>query len=213
MKGNNPKQDLNRASGNNPDGNTPSPPSPPDPYDPARLRLTQDFATAAGVRRVHAIIPVRKPANTWFVRTHPDEAYRLETAVLEIKEDRETYLVAPEIRPELVAEPAFSPRLLVTAVNRQGVPFVWPIRLPGPDGRIDSWSQSALEAANDARDAWVRVSANMGLGGYEISVAPAQHAEPIWPDLPFAKILEIAFRDKLIDRRDHPVLRRLRGEV
>jgi hypothetical protein len=103
--------------------------------------------------------------------------------------------------------------LLVLAINRQNVPFLWPIRLPGPNGKIDNWSRSALEASNKARERWVRISANTTLGAYEIAVANASLGEPDWPDLPFQDILRIAFRDRMIDSLDHIVLQRLRGEV
>jgi hypothetical protein len=53
----------------------------------------------------------------------------------------------------------------------------------------------------------------MSLQAYDITVAPGQVAEPAWPDLSFQQIIKIAFRDKMIDEWNHPVLRRLRGEV
>jgi hypothetical protein len=58
-----------------------------DPYNLAALRLSQDFASAVGVKRLIATIPVRKPSREWFIRTHPDPAFRLQTAVLDLKED------------------------------------------------------------------------------------------------------------------------------
>jgi hypothetical protein len=103
--------------------------------------------------------------------------------------------------------------MLIWSVSRQGVPFLWPIRLPGEDGKLDSWSQSAMDAAEAAKSSWVRITANMGLQGYEFLSATAQLAEPDWPDLGLGKVLEIAFRGKLIDSWDHVVLRRLRGEI
>lgn len=36
------------------------------------------------------------------------------------------------------------PKMLFTAVDRQGVPFLWPVRSPTEDGRLDAWNQSAL---------------------------------------------------------------------
>jgi hypothetical protein len=30
------------------------------------------------------------------------------------------------------------------AVNRQGILFLWPVRLPTEDGRLDAWDQAAL---------------------------------------------------------------------
>jgi hypothetical protein len=193
---------------------TVAPSADDDPFNPKRLRLTQDFASAVGVRKVLTTVPVRKPAREWWVRTHPDPDYRLETAVLELQEDRETYLVDPALWPELASEPAFSPRLLIAGVNRQGVAFLWPIKLPGPDGKIIAWHRSALDAAEQARSAWTRVYADMSLGAYRVEVAPALgRFEPAWPDLPMGEWLRIAFRDKFITAGDHPTLRQLRGEV
>lgn len=185
----------------------------PDPFDPASLRLTGDFTAATGVKKLLLTVAVKKPEKSWFVRTHPDESYRLQTAVIELKEDRETYLVNPNLWPELAGESTFAPRALFTAVNRQGVPFLWPCRLPGTDGKLDEWGRSTLEAADRARCAWVRVSANMSLGAYDVFEATGSLPEPEWPTVPFGDLLRVAFKGRMIDTLDHPVLRRLRGEV
>src|SRR5262245_16058478 len=115
----------------------------PDPFDPASLRLTQDFAANLGVKKALVTVPVRKPDKTWFVRVHPDQTYSVETMVLELKEEREVYLVTRPLWGQLATESAVSPRVIVTAINRQGVLFLWPVRLPGPDGRLDDWNRSA----------------------------------------------------------------------
>jgi hypothetical protein len=179
--------------------------------DLAALRLSQDFDASLGVKRALLTVPVRKPAREWFVRTNP--ALRIETCVLELKEDRETYLVVPALRSELASESTFGPRALFVAMNRQGVLFVWPIRLPGPDGKIDDWNRSALEAASMAETQWIRVASNMPLGAYDVFIASADWPEPSWPDLPLSEILRIAFKGRVIDSLDHPVLKRLRGEA
>lgn len=187
----------------------------PDPFDPAALRLSDAGMAGLGVKKALLSVPVRKPDRSWFVRTHPDSAYRLQTAVVELKEDRggETYLVAPHLWPALAGESTFSPRALFTAVNRQGVPFIWPVRLPAADGRLDEWSRTALEAADLARTGWIRAAANMALGAYDVFQATGDLPEPEWPDLPFRELLRVAFRERFIQSEDHPVLRRLRGEV
>ena len=189
----------------------PQTPSQPAAIDLAKLRLTQDFASQVGVKKIITTMPIRKPDRQWFNRVHPDPDWRLETAVLEVKEDRETYLVKPELWSELPGE--LVPKVLFTAVNRQNVVFLWPVRLPGHDGRHDSWNRSALEAAAYAQQGWVRVAANMSLGAYEIFQASADLPEPEWPDIPFQKLVEIAFKDRYIQTLDHPVVRRLRGEL
>jgi hypothetical protein len=187
------------------------PATPFSPFDPAALRLNQNFAESTGVKKLVTTIPVRKPNKQDFVRVHSDPAFRLETAVLEFKEDRETYLVAPHLWSELVGE--LTPKVLFTAMNRQKVLFVWAIRLPNEDGRHDEWNASALEAAQAAQKKWVRVSANMSLGAYDVFEASADLPEPEWGDMDFTKILEVAFKGRYIDNLDHPALRRLRGEV
>ena len=188
-------------------------PTPPDPFDPDSLRLGQDFAANPGVKKALLTVPVRKPDKAWFVRVRPEPEYRLPTYVLELKEERETYLVAPPLWPCLADEPTFSTRAIFTAMNRQGVLFLWPVRLPGPDGRVDSWSASAMEAAQQAQTQWVRVTANLSLGAYDVYAATAAIPEPKWPDEPLQKLLSVGFKDRLIDRLDHPVLLRLRGEA
>jgi len=193
---------------------TGSPSSPiPDPFDLSRLRLSQDFQTAAGVKKVLATVPVRKPSKEWWIKTHHDPAYRLDTCVIELKEDSELYLVDPSLWNELTGESTFGPRSLITTMNRQGVVFLWPIRLPGCDGRLDDWNRSALEAANMATSKWVRVQANMSLGAYELYEASANWTEIEWAVPSFQELLKIAFKDRFIRAMDHPVVRRLRGEA
>ena len=63
-----------------------------------------------------------------------------------------------------------------------------------------------------AKAKWVRIKANMNLGAYEMYVAENEKIpDPTWPELSFDEIIRIAFRDRLIDSPDHPVIKRLRG--
>ena len=180
------------------------------PFDPSHLRLSQNFASTIGVKKALVTVPVRKPNRQDYVRVHPDEEFRLETAVRELHEERETYLVEPSLWPELPGE--LTPKVLFTTINRQGVITIWPVRLPDENGRLDNWSSSALEAAKLAEDKWVKIVANMSLGAYEVYEATGNIPDPEWPDKSFIDILEVAFKGLYITEPDHPVLRRLRGE-
>jgi hypothetical protein len=184
-----------------------------DPFDLESLRLPQDFATAVEVERPITTIPVGKPSNEVFFRIRQDPAYQLQAAILELKEDREIYLVAGNLRSALTTEKTVSSRLVVVGITRQATLFVWPIRLPDPDGRIDSWSQSALAIAAEAQTRWVRMVSDHGIRAYRPEFPKLVFPDPNWPPLSLQAIIRIAFRDKLIDRWDHHVLRRLRGEV
>ena len=55
------------------------------------------------------------------------------------------------------------------------------------------------------------MQANMALGAYEIFAAEQHLSEPEWPELSTDELLEIAFKNKIIDRPDHLVLLQLRG--
>lgn len=187
----------------------------PDPFDPAALRLAGELNVDVQVKRAITAVPVRKPNKGEFVRVHPDPTYRLTTFTLEHREDgTETYLVAPQLGGQLAGiEKAVSPRTLTLCVNRHGVPFLWPLRPVARDGRRDEWARSALEAAELATRSWVRVEADMNAGCYACLVAQGRLPEPEWPALELREILRVAFRDRFITDMNHPVLRKLRGEV
>lgn len=199
-----------------PDTNPPAPAAAgaaPDPFDPASLRLGDNLNASFGVKKVLLSLAVRKPDKSWWIRAHPSEDYRLQTGVIELKADRSTelYLVSQALWAELVVEVTFRPKLLVTAINRQGTPFLWEVNLPRPDGRPDEWSRTALEAVRFATTGWVRVTA--GSNSYEVYQTTATLPEPEWPDVAFRDLLRIAFKERFINDLNHPILRKLRGEV
>ena len=70
---------------------------------------------------------------------------------------------------------------------------------------------SAATAVQQAMARWIRVKANMSLRAYEIFQAESAIPDQVWPDLSFAEITRIAFKDRMITSPDHPVIKRLRG--
>jgi hypothetical protein len=186
-----------------------TPTTPPDPFDPENLRLSQSFVETAGVKKLRLTIPVRKPSAQDFVRVHPDPLYRENFPMIELKDEREEYIVTASLVPELTGE--FVTKTLFTAINRQGTLFFWPVRLPAPDGKMLEWWRSAREATELAMHDWVRVKPNMNMGAYDVFKAETASAEPEWPQEDFWTLIRIAFRDHLITTIDHPVIKRLRG--
>jgi hypothetical protein len=183
-----------------------------DPFDLASLRLDQTYSDGVAVKKLITTIRVGKPHRQHFVRVHPDAAYRVSpVATIELKDDRETYLVAPTMATELADE--FRPVGLFTAITRGGTLFLWPVPLPGLDGKHNPWHRSAMIAVEKAQDRWVRVAANMEAGGYDISEATANIGEPDWPDMPFSEMVRIAFEGRVIDRPNHPLILKLRGAM
>ena len=173
------------------------------------IRLSPDAAATAGTREVLRHVPVRKPNRTEFARVHPDADMQLETGVFVDREEREVYFVVPELRAELAGE--LKPVLLVTAISRQGVVFLWPVPLPDEGGRWNAWAETAREAYELAKTEWVRLAADMSLGAYRVYQAEGQLSAPVWPDKSLSELLKLGFKDRIVDSAEHPVVKRLRG--
>jgi hypothetical protein len=181
-----------------------------DPFDPASLRLDQSFLQHQGAKKLLTEVPVRKPGRQEFVRVHPSSDFRVSLiAIIELKEEREFYLVPPNMAPDLPSEIDLAS--LFTSINRQGDLFLWPVKLPKSDGRRDRWRSSSMTGAELAMAKWVRMTANMTAGLYDIFEAIGNIPDPTWPEYDFRKLLEVAFNGMIVDRHDHPVINRLHG--
>ncbi len=180
-----------------------------DPYDLAKLRVSQDFLETTNVKKLLTTVPIRKPNSQDFIRVHPSPQFRDLFAFIELRDDGDIYVANLAAVPELQTECFIA--TLFTAINRAGVLFLWPVRVPASDGRANDWHVSAATAAQQAMPRWIRVKANMSLRAYEIFQAESAIPDPVWPDLSFAEITRIAFKDRLITSPDHPVIKRLRG--
>ena len=183
-----------------------------DPWGLESLRLTQAFDEAVGVSKQLTVVPVRKPGRQEFIQVRPGDDWRLDTAILDFKEESESYLIHPDLWSYLSDDVTF--RRLVVTINRQGVLAVWPLKLPSADGRLDAWSRSALDAAHLAESAWIKLQSNRSLGAYDVYRGADDLPPPEWPGgYDFQAVLDLAFRDFRIDSLDHPVIRRLHGKV
>jgi hypothetical protein len=191
--------------------NNPTKPSEsPDPFDLASLRLNPSFLETAGVKKLITTVPSHRPNPQDFVRVRPEPEFRENFAMIELREDREKYIVHPEILSELLNEVSYE--TLFTTINRQGVVSLWPVKLITPDSKRNDWARSMREAAEMAMTKWIRVKANLNLNAYEIYIAECEVADPVWPDLTFPDLIKIAYRDRMIAALDHPVVKRLRGQ-
>ena len=100
-----------------PPGDQPDEQAEPNPFDPERLRINLDFAEGVGVKKAIITIPVRKPNGQDYIRVHPNPAFRLTVALIELKDDRETYLVLPSIARDIPGE--YYTATMYTAINRR----------------------------------------------------------------------------------------------
>jgi hypothetical protein len=186
-----------------------------DPFDPselAKLRLSQDFSELTLVKPVLTNVACRKPHKQEFIRVRPGEDHRFTTGCYTDRDSRETYLVGPDVRDYLAGDVV--PTLLVVCLSRNStIPFIWPLTIPGVDGRPNRWHESAMEAARIAEKEWVKVRSDMSAGAYIPHVAYGKLSDPDWNSvLSIEELLKLAFKDRFIASEDHVVIRRLRGE-
>jgi hypothetical protein len=183
----------------------------PAPLSLQQLALPQNFGALAGIKKAIVSVPIRKPSNQAYVRVRPGDAWRFQCAMLQLKEDGECYLVLPHLYLELANE--VRPKIVYTGINRDGSVFMWPINAPGEDGRLDAWSESAHVAAQMAETSWIRLVANRTVGAYDVMEASQLAETPQWPDKSFEELVQIAFKGRVIEHLDHPIVKRLRGEI
>ena len=175
------------------------------------LRLSVDEVDTIGSKEILTRVPVRRPQRGEYVRVNPNPEMSIVVTIYTDKDDRdEVFFVAPSMRGVLAED--LKAVLLVTAISRRGTLFIWPLQIPSEENPIGrSWHESARKAAEIAKGTWVRIIADKSLGGYRARAAEGKLADPVWPEVTFNELLEIAFQDRIIQSGDHPVVRRLRG--
>jgi hypothetical protein len=157
-------------------------------------------------------ISVDKPPKQAYVRVHPSPEMRITIAAIITEENREMYLVPPDMRVNVAGE--YAVFRLNVAMDREGAIFLWPLKLPAAGARPNPWTESMALAIETAKKSWVRVSANMAGQRYNIQVANNQQIGNPWREnLSMEDLVSSAFEGRVIDTDDHPVIRKLRGEV
>lgn len=178
----------------------------------ANLRLPPTFGKQGAFVKEVMRIQVGKPNQNSFFRVSNDPEMFLETYLVRLKERNENYIVSPDLWEQLLMEPTFKPYRIVVGVTRQGTPFLWPLKLPGPDGKLDDWSQAALEIAEISKTHWTRMISNMEAGSYEAFHPANCQIQPVWPNKTLQELVDLGFKGRIITNMDHAVLRELRGE-
>jgi len=183
----------------------------PSKFDLNELRLPANYGATFGVKKVLNSVSVGKPNKAQFFRIHASQEMTFLAMILEQKETRETYLVRPDVADQ-IAELVRAVQLLV-GVDRQGNAFLVPVTLPGLDGRRNKWHESLAQACELAKAKWIRIAANMGVGAYDVFEAQAELMPPEWPEYGLDQMIEVAFRGKIVESLEHPVVRSLLGRV
>jgi hypothetical protein len=152
-------------------------------------------------------VDVRKPRKTEWFRCHPE----MLTEMFVIQRDDQFYAVRPDIASELGDE--IRAAFITAAVNDDGQLFLWPILKPRADGNGAQLFDQALEDLSLSRAAWVRRQWDRGAKTYRIAQAKTDK-EPGWPqNVDITAWIDKAFKNSFIDDIEHPIVRKLRGEL
>lgn len=175
----------------------------PDPFDLDNLILPQDFAPL-GEKQITRL-RVKKPHRLEWVAVHPKLEIRVMLFERSYEMDKEIFIVARPMVDTFREEG--KPCMLYPYVTQDGALRLWPVRLPDPDtGKLDSYSETAHDAATRYRGKWIRVAANRREAQYEVTLMKRKAAPPRFPDLTEEEMLRLAFKDKVIDSLDHPAI-------
>lgn len=175
------------------------------------LRLSQNYAAVSFGKLVNVLVPVAKPPKANFFQVHPGQEYSTILNLLDGSKlgNEGMYAVGPEVAP-LVQDQLRLTQLRL-GVTSQGAPYLVPVPLAGPDGRLNAWHLSLARAVDMAQTRWIRLSANMMRGGYDVFEAIGQLPEPQWPVESFENLLEIAFKGRVITDESHLLVQQLLG--
>jgi hypothetical protein len=178
--------------------------------DLEQFKIDMKEAGLEGAEEQLSTVAVRKPPAEEYVRVHPSREMTITVALHENRDNftSEHYIVMPKM---LGLRGAFYAQLYPT-VTRSGAAMMWPVKLP-TGGAGNPWYESALKGAELAKASWIRIFADPGQKQYRIMKALSEFDAPVFPEKSLNELLEIAFKGRIIDSDDHPICRRLRGEV
>jgi len=175
------------------------------------LRLPANYGATLGVKKLLTTVPIGKPKKPQFFRTHLDDEMTFAAMLLEQKESRESYIVVTGVADQI--SELVRPVRLHVAIDRQNNVFLIPVPLPNEAGTRNPWHESLAQAVENAKTKWLRINANMHVGGYDVYEAEGQLPEPDWPAHDIDSLIKVAFRGKIITDLDHPIVQSLLGKL
>ena len=147
---------------------------------------------------------LHKPQRNAFCRVHPEHEMVLTAFLVGM----DLWFISAELAAQINA--SVDEYRLVLAVTRQQEYFLWPIRIPRGRSASNPWNVTHLEAAEQSKTFWTRMSSNQGQKKYDVHVAEYTD-DPVWPAEKFETLVKKALRGRVVDSLDHPIARQLSG--
>ena len=182
-----------------------------DEFSPENLRLLNKIDLRDLVTTELVEIPARKPKKDEWFRVHPD--YQQQGGILEIDSENKVFWVSKKMQSQVAHDPCFTFRLCVLCVNREGVPFIWPVKTDveaGDNG--NKHIRIPFAAMTGGRKKWTRLYWSMEKREHVVISNELLDA-PKFPDKPFPELLKLAFKGAVISTVDHPAILNLKGKA
>jgi hypothetical protein len=176
--------------------------------------------TIAGVEPLQDRLSIMKIADANdFVRLHPDEdtywSVPLCFVSVPIKgtKNDQLHLIDEEIALGYVPSKKIQRYRLALASKPYDVFFFCKVPVVNLD---NAFNKTALEGCEKAKTTWVQAVSRKDQGHDDYQIIPAKNPkafpEPKWPTQSLEELIQIAFKDCIIDYDEHPALLRLIGD-
>jgi hypothetical protein len=143
----------------------------------------------------------KPPKGNYFTVRVEDRAYYF---ILEM-EGRDPYIVAPSIAKQKTDEDVIRPILVVRYITMAGEEGLWLLKLDRPDAKSNRFNTSALRILEEAEKGWVRLISAKGHYRYQVSKKTLEQTPARFSNRSFQELINIAFRDRVIDSLDHEI--------
>jgi hypothetical protein len=201
-------QPIDIKPGSGPSGETTPEDLDQDAAEFARLR--RDLPNVAGAAAVGIIsIGVTKaPPRNEFFRAKRGFRPIIDLVVDQVGLDQKFHAVHPNMAEELHSIGiTFAPHTLYLIMTAKSAFRVIPVRCPDTEGFRNEYAATKDLVLRESEDIWLRLYTDRENGCYrKFPAPPGRFPEPVWPELPDAKIFRLCFRDRgcLIESPDHP---------
>lgn len=181
----------------------------PDPFD--LVAVKKKAATSVAVKKT-LIVQVRKriDKNTWF-QVCPNPEMHIEGFVMDPGDVGDgLFWVSPHVLEE-IDDSSIRLYSLHLCITRHGnALFWWAIGLPGDNGRDMECDRVRREYAT-VHGTWMRLEWDDASRMHLQSLVQAAWPNPDWPNETPDTLIRIAFRGRVIDTPDHPIVQQMKG--
>jgi hypothetical protein len=169
------------------------------------LVLSQNYEDQIEAEDLLLNVAVRRPKKLEWIRVHPD--HRMGPVALLEDDEEKLYALKKHVHSAVHEEAkVVTLRQCITSTK---VSFIWHVPCVQRDGSDWPAWQGQRAAVEIAEGSWIRLIWQNEGKSYKVRQGKADFGEPAWPSQSFDALVDIAFKGRIVDSLDHPVVQRL----